>query len=289
MLGISLVLVGLVPLLRLVGVPERAAYTSCGLAISVAMLLPWDIWESVFGQMSMDYSTWIVSGLMTVIGAVWVMVYNADLILRAVSFACPPSGDSRRSRGWRSRIRFGHASEPARRSPCSRSSSSRSSRNGHPELLRQGLGNVEEFGGGFEFRAGTSASAPIDDLQAALRGRRVNPLRVLGGRQPVGALGEGQAARRRPSGELRGARPRSRVPRALDLRPRRNGQGVQSADEVWKAIATRPGLAVVDGRRAAPGQLEPGSSSRLPALRLLRRGRRLRPDPAHDPRSADPA
>ena len=30
-------------------------------------------------------STWIVSGLMTVIGAVWVMVYNADLVLRGVS------------------------------------------------------------------------------------------------------------------------------------------------------------------------------------------------------------
>ena len=72
MLGVSLVLVGLVPILRLVGVPERVAYTSCGLAIAVAMLLPWDFWESVFGQMSMDFSTWIVSGLMTVIGAVWV-------------------------------------------------------------------------------------------------------------------------------------------------------------------------------------------------------------------------
>ena len=64
------------------GVPERLAYTSCGLAIAVAMLLPWSVWEAVFGQMSMDFSTWIVSGLMTVIGAVWVMVYNADLILR---------------------------------------------------------------------------------------------------------------------------------------------------------------------------------------------------------------
>ena len=86
MLGISLILIGLVPILRLIGVSERLAYTSCGLAIAVAMLLPWSVWESVFGQISMDFSTWIVSGLMTVIGAVWVLVYNADLILRAVSY-----------------------------------------------------------------------------------------------------------------------------------------------------------------------------------------------------------
>ena len=29
----------------------------------------------------MDFSTWIVAGLMIVVGAVWVIVYNADLLL----------------------------------------------------------------------------------------------------------------------------------------------------------------------------------------------------------------
>ena len=84
MLGISLILIGLVPILRAFGVSERLAYTSCGLAIAVAMLLPWSVWEAVFGQISMNFTTWVVAGLMTVIGAVWVMVYNVDLILGAM-------------------------------------------------------------------------------------------------------------------------------------------------------------------------------------------------------------
>ena len=128
MLGVSLVLIGLVPILRLRGVPERCAYTACGLAIAVAMLLPWSVWESVFGQISMDFSTWIVSGLMIVVGAIWVIVYNADLLLGgAEPRPRPASARSRRSCGWRSRIRCERASGPARRSRCSRSSSSRSS------------------------------------------------------------------------------------------------------------------------------------------------------------------
>ena len=73
--------VSLVPFARLVGIPDRIAYTGAGLVIVVLLMLPWSIWESVFGQLSMDFSTWIVSGLMIVIGAVWVIVYNADLLL----------------------------------------------------------------------------------------------------------------------------------------------------------------------------------------------------------------
>ena len=46
MLGVSLVLMSLVPLLRLAGVPERVAFTGCGLAIVVFLLLPWRVIEA---------------------------------------------------------------------------------------------------------------------------------------------------------------------------------------------------------------------------------------------------
>jgi putative ABC transport system permease protein len=250
MLGISLVLVGLVPLLRLLGVPERIAYTSCGLAISVAMLLPWEIWESVFGQISMDYSTWIVSGLMTVIGAAWVMVYNADLILRAVGFVLSPFGRlapvTRMAITYPLRARFRTGATLAMFTLVVFTLVTGTAA---PSSFDKAWGNVEEFGGGFEVRAGTSAAAPIDDLQAALRGAPgINPYEFSAfGSQSVLSVEAKQIGGGRPE--------ESYVARGLDrsfLEHSTFGlgamaKGYTSADEVWNAIATRPGLAVVDG------------------------------------------
>ena len=62
MLGVSLVLVGLVPLLRARSAcRERLAYTAAGLALVVLWLLPWSTWEAVFGELTMDFSIWIVA------------------------------------------------------------------------------------------------------------------------------------------------------------------------------------------------------------------------------------
>ena len=49
MTGISLILVSLVPILQLLGVSERIAYTACGLTIVGLLLLPWRLWEEPFG------------------------------------------------------------------------------------------------------------------------------------------------------------------------------------------------------------------------------------------------
>jgi putative ABC transport system permease protein len=250
MLGISLVLVGLVPLLRLLGVPERAAYTACGLGIAVAMLLPWHIWESVFGQMSMDYTTWIVSGLMTVIGAVWVMVYNADLILRAVSFVLSRFGRvvpvTRMAITYPLRARFRTGATLAMFTLVVFTLVTGTAA---PSSFDKALANVDEFGGGYQVRAGTSAAAPIDDLQAALRGEPgIDP-------NEFSAVGS-QSVLSVEAKQIGGGRPEeSYVARGLDrsfLEHTTFGLGAmatgyESAEEVWRAIATRPGLAVVDG------------------------------------------
>ena len=85
MLGISLVLMSAVPLLRLAGVPDRLAFTTCGIALVVFLLLPWRVLEVVFGQLAMDFSAWIVAGLLIVVGTVWVIVFNADVLLGAAA------------------------------------------------------------------------------------------------------------------------------------------------------------------------------------------------------------
>jgi putative ABC transport system permease protein len=250
MLGVSLLFVGLVPILRLAGAPERFAYTAGGLAIAVAMLLPWSVWESIFGQISMDFSTWIVSGLMTVIGAVWVMVYNADLILRAVSFVLSRFGRlvpvARIAITYPLRARFRTGATLAMFTLVVFTLVTGTAT---PDSFNKAFNNVDDFGGGFQVRAGTSAAAPIDDVQAAIRRTRgIDPNEFTAiGSQAVLSVKAKQLGAGRPA--------ESYVARGLDrsfLEHTTFGlgavaRGYGSAREVWDAIATRPGLAVVDG------------------------------------------
>jgi putative ABC transport system permease protein len=126
LLGISLVVVSLVPLLRVAGVPDRLAFTGAGLAVLVLWMVPWSWLEVVFGPLSMDFSTWVVAGLLVVVGAVWIIMFNAHLLLNAAARMLGRSRRSHRSCAPRWRIRSRPAFAAASRSRCSRSSSSRS-------------------------------------------------------------------------------------------------------------------------------------------------------------------
>jgi putative ABC transport system permease protein len=85
LLGLSLLAVGIVPLLRVLRVPDRVSYTFAGLAIVVVWLLPVRVVESFVPGAQLDFSMWIVGGLLIVVGAVWVVIYNADALMSATS------------------------------------------------------------------------------------------------------------------------------------------------------------------------------------------------------------
>jgi putative ABC transport system permease protein len=249
MLGVSLVLVGLVPILRVAGVPERVAYTSCGLAIAVANLLPWSVWEDVFGQMSMDFSTWIVSGLMTVIGAVWVMVYNADLVLRGVSLVLFRFGTVvpvvRIAITYPLRARFRTGATLAMFTLVVFTLVTGTAA---PSSFDTAINDVDQFGGGFQVRAGTSAGAPIDNLRSALRrapGIEPADFTAVGSQSVLSVKAKQLGTSRRGESYVARGLDRSFLEHTtFGLGAIASGYG--SADEVWRALATRPGLAVVD-------------------------------------------
>ncbi len=85
LLGVSLVIVGLVPIARALGAGERLVHTVAGVALVVWWLLPADVYNALAGTLTWDFSVWIVAGLIVVFGATWVIMYNADLALAAVS------------------------------------------------------------------------------------------------------------------------------------------------------------------------------------------------------------
>jgi putative ABC transport system permease protein len=186
---------------------------------------------------------------MTVIGAVWVLVYNADLILRGVSLvlsrfgALAPVVKMAITYPLRARFRTG-----ATLAMFTLVVFTLVTGTATPNSFSAAFNNVEEFGGGFQVRAGTSAGLPIEDLDAALRqAPGIDPADFAAvGSQSVLSVQARQLNAGRPA--------ESYAARGLDrsfLEHTTFGlgamaHGYESAREVWHAVATKPGLAVVD-------------------------------------------
>jgi len=84
MLGVSLVIIGMPLLARRFGLPERTAFTVAGLGLVVWWLLPSGILESILPEMQQGIEMFFLSGIMLVVGAVWAVIYNSDILLGAV-------------------------------------------------------------------------------------------------------------------------------------------------------------------------------------------------------------
>jgi putative ABC transport system permease protein len=248
MLGVSLVLMGFVPLLRALGVSERLATTACGAAMVVVLMLPWDVWDAVFGTLAMDFSTWIVAGLLITIGTVWVIVFNADVLLglvtRVLGRIRSLAPILRMSMAYPLAARFRTGATLAMFTLVVFTLVTGTASNGS---FLHAIG-VSDYGGGFQVRAGTSAAAPIDDMQAALRkapGIDASQFTAVGS-QSVLAVEAKQLGT--------GRKNETYLVRGLDdsfLRHTTFGlgaiaRGYTSAREVWTALRTHPGLAVVD-------------------------------------------
>jgi putative ABC transport system permease protein len=249
MIGVSLLIAGLVPVLRAFGVSERVAYTSCGLAIAGLLMLPWWIWEKVFGPLSMNFSTWIAAGLMIVIGAVWVIVFNADILL---GLAMSVFGRIRSlapilkiSMAYPLANRFRTGTTLAMFTLVVFTLVTGVASNGS---FVKALSNEEVFGGGFDVRASTGGSTPIVDIQdavASAEGLSREDFAVSASQSflPIEATQAGTGRDFEPY-VVRGLDRTFLTHTTFDLG--KIAQGYRSADEVWEAIARRPNLAVVD-------------------------------------------
>jgi putative ABC transport system permease protein len=87
-LGISLGLVGAALLVRWImaglGVPERLrnriGYTLAGLTLVIFWLLPFDFFRS---DLNVNINMFFLSGMMLMLGGIWTVMYNVDLLLGA--------------------------------------------------------------------------------------------------------------------------------------------------------------------------------------------------------------
>lgn len=247
-LGVSIVILGLAAVAQVAGVRDRVARTAAGVALVVWFLLPTTRW--LWGQQAKsDFSVFILSGLMIVIGATWVIMYNADLLLGALNSVL---GRSRRlapvmkmsmAYPLRSLFRTGVTFAMFTLVVFTLVTGATTT-----NAFVDAINNPKSYGGGFDIRATTAPGSPITNMHAALaHAPAIDPadFRIVSSQSflPVKAT---QIGPRHSTAdyEVLGLDPAFLQNTTYGMAAIAHGYG--SARAVWNAIQRHPGLAVID-------------------------------------------
>jgi putative ABC transport system permease protein len=248
-LGIAVFTIGAVPVVQALGVPQRIAYTVSGLVIVGVCLLPFDWLDTLAGtNLRMNFSVWIVSGILLVLGASWVIVYNADLLLGAVTGvlgrirSLTPILRLSIAYPLRSRFRTGVTLAMFMLVVFTLVVGGTIS----GSFIRA-FDNDEMFGGGFDVRAASAAISPIDDPAQAIADApslRRSDFRVVSAQSylPVKARQTGPYASSFEDYPVRGVDTAFSQHTTYLLAAHARGY-----DDPWRALSKEPGLAIVDG------------------------------------------
>jgi putative ABC transport system permease protein len=246
MLGTSIAILSLVPVVKVVGRSERLAYTAAGSFLLVFWLLPLNTFDGLFGEMSMDFSIWIASGLIIVVAATWLVTYNADVFLGvAWRLASPfrslrPIARMAVAYPLKSRFRTGVTMAMFMLVVFTLVTGSTI-----PAAFINSFDNVHRFGGNFDVRVTTAPAAGVTDLRAALPATAAANIVATGAQSyvPIEARqvdGDGGFERY----ALRGLDDGFLDHTTYELTAVASGYG--NSQQAWAAVAATPGLAVVD-------------------------------------------
>ena len=248
-LGVSFLIIGLLPVLRRLRLPDRMVYTVVGVALLVWWLLPFDTLSRFLPEFSSDISIFIVSGIMIVIGGSWTVMYNSDLILRAIM------GVFGRLRWLTPVLKTAIAYPLTNRFRTGMTVAMFSLvvftlvvmatlTNSFSDLLN----DEEAFSGGFDIRSTTIQISSVNDMETAiLEASELNSddFEVIASQSSQGLMV------RQVDTVLESAT--YRLVGADDAFLRENkyefatiAEGFNSGEEVWQALRERPGLAIVD-------------------------------------------
>jgi putative ABC transport system permease protein len=246
-LGVSLVILGLVPVLEALGVPRRAVHTGAGLALLVWFVLPISRW--LFGEMKVNFSIFILGGLMIVIGASWTIMYNADILLGALASTAGRVRSlapvMRMSVAYPLRSLFRTGVTLAMFTLVVFTLVVGATTSG---AFTNAFNDLNAFGGGFDVRATSSTAQPIVNMRSVIPrtpGLNAHDFQVASSVStlPVKARQLGAGAKEE-SYTVNGADSAFLLHTTYRLAAHARGYG--SAAAVWRAIRTRPNLAVVD-------------------------------------------
>ena len=265
-LGISLAIISLVPLARAAGVPERAAFTIAGLLLLGWWLLPFDVMSDIAGRdLGMDFSAWVVSGLMLVAGSTWLIVYNADILLGAAMRvfgrirALAPVLKMAMAYPLRVRFRTGVTLAMFTLVVFTIVVGATTSR-----AFLRAVDDVGAFGGGFDVTAQVAPTSPLLDARSAVRREVPSTFSVVAAETVLSARIAQSGAGKLVEYPLRGFDDSFLNTTTFDLAA--VAKGYRSPHDVWHALSRHADLAVIDAL-AAPRRSKWGFGA-PPALQL---------------------
>jgi putative ABC transport system permease protein len=273
MLGISLVVIGVVPLARAAGLPERPAFTVAGVAMVTLWLLPFDWVEALAGkELKWGMAVWIMGGIFVVIGAAWTLIFNADVLLGGLTAtvgrirSLTPVLKMAIAYPLRNRFRTGVTFAMFTLVVFTLVVGAVVTGS-----FVKAFDDPDKFGGGFDIRAQASPTNPIGGMEAAIRrAPGLDPAEFT-----IVSEQSFLAAQARQVGRAGGRPFEDYGVRGLDdpfLRSTTFGfaakaRGYTTDRQIWDAVAQTPRLAVVDAI-VAPRRDNWGVGAILPDFKL---------------------
>jgi putative ABC transport system permease protein len=251
LLGVSIVIMGVIPIATALGANDRAAHSIAGVALVAWWLLPARAYDALVGTLAWDFSVWIVAGFMVVLGATWTIMYNADVTLAVVSRVAG------RARSLAPVVRMAVAYPLRSRLRTSMTLAmftlvvftlvTGATISGS---FINNLDDLESFSGGFDVRAAVAPVRPIDDMRDAVAqaapssGLDASDIETVGAQSMVPVEARQAGTTTFADYPVRGLDDEFLATTTYRLAA--VAEGYDSAADVWDAMAERPGLAVVD-------------------------------------------
>ena len=165
--GLSLMLIGLALLARVLGLPDRVAFSASGLLLLALWLTPASI--TTPSGMARGPEMFFVSGIALVVAGVWLVVFNADVVLWLVVTifgrmkGLPPVLKTAVKYPTQSVFRTGMTLAMFMLVVFTLTAM-----NFIQAAMGAAFGNVEKLSGGYEIQGNAGYAAPIPDMKAAV-------------------------------------------------------------------------------------------------------------------------
>ena len=231
---------------------DRLAYTFIGVVMLIFWSSPADIDPEVIKDLQGDFDMMFVSGIFMVAAAVWTLMYNADLLLRALTFATARSGQLRPvlvtavAYPMSNKIRTGLTLAMFSLVIFTLMVMSVLS-----ETFGTQFADAETVTGGWHIEARVNPKTPIEDIRRNIDEEpdlRIDDFEAIGGYTWVGLQArqlEGESQEWQETG-VRAADDEFLKGSEYKFKLIAEGYGT-TAEEVWKALMSDPSLAVVGG------------------------------------------
>ena len=244
--GLSLMLIGAALLARVLGVPDRIAFTASGLVLLALWLTPASLTTPV--GMARGPEMFFVSGIALVVAGVWLVVFNADAILWLVVAifgrvkGLPPVLKTAVKYPTQSLFRTGMTLAMFMLVVFTFTAM-----NFVQAAMSAAFGDTQKLSGGYEVRADAGYAAPIPDMEAALEdaeGVGLGEISAVGqiSNLPaeVAQRGTGRGPKDIPVQGVDGGYSDS-----VGYGFQTTAKGYGSAREVWEALQTEEDTAVI--------------------------------------------